>query len=133
MIYLYLTKRDKKDVKLVTMFQGSCPTRMRVADVGALDLPPAWERELARIAEADRMHYELWMEEADDVLDLQKTLKGRGLVVPTMTAPLTWLSAIPTGLEDGAKTRLGNYAPAINPIAVKKMHIAHVKLLRTTP
>lgn len=136
MIYLYLTKRDKKDMKLVTMFQGEFPASMRVENLTSLDLPPTWHSALKEVVDQERMHYELWIESADDMTELQKRLRGRGYKnLPIITAPLVLLGAIPTGVEDDRGGRLfkGAMAPSLCPIAVKKMHLAHQRLRRVTP
>jgi hypothetical protein len=136
MIYLYLTKRDKKDVKLVTLLQGTCPTPMKLTDLSALDLPAAWTKTLEGIAASERTHYDLWMESASDVLELQRRLRGRGYKqIPIMTSPMVWLSAVPTGakIEENDRFLKGNYAPEISPLALKKMHLAHERLRRVTP
>lgn len=136
MIYLYLTKRDKKDVKLVTLLQGECPTAMRVADLKALALPESWTLALEAIVASHRNHFDLWMESAPDVMELQKRLRARGhRHVPIMTSPMVWLSSVPTGAEIEKNDRFikGNYAPEISPLALKKMHLAHERLRRVTP
>lgn len=135
MIYLYLTKRDKKDVKLVTLLQGMCPVLMKVTNISALDLPVPWTKTLEDIVVKEKMYFDLWMESATDILELQKRLKDRGYKqVPIMTTPMVWLSSIPTGakIEEHDRFIHGNYAPEIDPIAMKKMHIAHEKMRRST-
>lgn len=133
MIYLYLTKRDKKDVKLVTLLQGQCPTPMKITDLSALDLPIAWTKALENIVAKDKMHFELWMESASDVLELQRRLKDRGYKqIPIMTSPIVWLSSIRTGdkIEESDRFVRGNYAPEVNPIAIKKMYLAYERSRR---
>jgi hypothetical protein len=109
---------------------------MRVTDLTALDLPASWTTTLEGIVARERMHFDLWMESAPDVMELQNRLKARGHKhVPLMTSPMVWLSSVPTGAQIEWEDRFvrGNYAPDISPLAIKKMHLAHEKLRRTTP
>ncbi len=136
MLYLYLAKRDKKDVKLVTLLKGNCPKPIKLVDLSALDLPAAWTKALSEIIARDRMHFDLWMESALDVFELQRRLKNRGFKqIPIMINPIVWLSSIPTGVEVEENNRLiqGNCAPEISSLALKKMQLAHERLRRTTP
>jgi hypothetical protein len=109
---------------------------MKVTDLSLLDLPDAWNKTLEGIVSQDRMHYDLWIDSANDVIDLQNKLRLRGYKqLPIMTSPLVWLSSIPMGVENKNSNRLftQNNVPPVSPLAIKKMHLAHEKLFRSTP
>lgn len=76
-IFIYLAKRDKSGMKIITTTAGKClPTRL--TDIQSLQLAPDAEVELARIAYENRMQWEVWMESAKSFDDLIESLIKRG-------------------------------------------------------
>ena len=121
MIFLYLARRDKKGMKLVATFEGTSPT-MRLENLTPLNLPNVWKIELEQLIRKDRLHYELWIESAANVQDLQKKMQARGYKhLPIITGPMIWLSRIPTGVIQEGEVINGQYPPRLNPLTLKKL------------
>lgn len=76
-LYIYLGKRDKMGIKMVSLVQGPKMTA-RITDVKQLNLDPKWEQRLSRIMYDNRMDYELFVEHADDYHELRDKLKQKG-------------------------------------------------------
>src|SRR3972149_678995 len=76
-LYLYLGKRDKTGIKMVSLVQGPKITA-RISDVKQLNLDTKWEQRLSRIMYDNRMDYELFVEHADDYQELREKLKAKG-------------------------------------------------------
>jgi len=125
MIYLYLASRDKRDVVVVTVFQGKS-TVLKVGDLQSLGLPHPWLSALENATQPYRRCYDLWMESAEDVVALRETLKRRGFTrLPVFPGPLLWLSTVPSGLERAGMHRGGQVAPALDPLILRKLQLAN--------
>lgn len=93
-LYLFLANRNKQDVKLITILQGSEPVGSKVDDIFQLKLPQVWERRIAAIVHENRMHYNLMVESAITWDALRETLKERGYKnVPSGISPLLQMKA----------------------------------------
>ncbi len=77
-IYLYLARRDKKGVKILTVLNGKPCSPGRLIDVKKLGLPAILEQQISQRIYQDRMLWEPWIESADKFLELRKSLKNRG-------------------------------------------------------
>jgi|GEM_PF-4247403 len=77
-LYLYLARRDKKGVEILTILHGPAVPPTRVADVERLGLPRNLTEQLKQSIHDDRMYWEPWIEAADSYADLVATLKNRG-------------------------------------------------------
>ncbi len=129
MIYLYLAGRNKKGMKLVTLFQGQCPLT-RLTNVAVLDLPRPWHQAIEDVIRKEQMRMEAWIESAESPQELQRQMKSRGYKdLPILTVPMFWCSSIPTGNEapNGGEFRRGNYPAPLDEMVLKKLHIAHVR------
>jgi hypothetical protein len=88
-MYLYLGRRDKKGLKLVTVLSGPVTPMTRLPDVGVLNLPLDMAREITDLIHQDRMMYEPWVETAGSYQELKKRLEERGYSdLPIHTSPL---------------------------------------------
>ena len=77
-LYLFLASRSKKGIKLITTLKGDSVVSSKVNDISELQLPQVWQREIAKIANDNKMHYELRLESATDYNELRQRLKNRG-------------------------------------------------------
>ncbi|MCK9459699.1 MAG: hypothetical protein M0R80_08675 [Proteobacteria bacterium] len=77
-IYLYLGKRDKKGIKVLTVFPGKELSRAKVDNIKSLHLPPDIELALQKTIQEHRFLWEIWIEEAADFNDLKTKLEKRG-------------------------------------------------------
>jgi len=94
-IYLYLARRDHKEVKVILTLQGLETTATRLTDVALLRLDPELMPELRNIIYEHRMEWEPWVESAENYADLKKKLEGRGYTnVPLKSKPLHSASSL---------------------------------------
>jgi hypothetical protein len=77
-LFLYLARRDKKGIKLITMINGDKSVNMRLTSLQDLDLPKAWQNQIEKIIYENRMLYEPWIESAESFQDLKDRLRYRG-------------------------------------------------------
>ncbi len=91
--YIYLAKRDKKGMKLVTVMPTEktiLPTQFNPA---LLELPQVWRAELEKLIHSNRMSYEAWIETTGSYEELRQNLKGRGYsalpITPSMMMSLS--------------------------------------------
>lgn len=83
-IYIYLTKRDKTTIKVLTVVKGNkCPP-MKIKDVNDLKLPEELTDTLKQSIEENKMLWEPWIESANDFQELRNNLKKRGIKKPPM-------------------------------------------------
>lgn len=76
-LYLYLGKRDKAGIKVVSVLQGP-KISAKVNNVKELKLDGKWEQKLSRIVYDNRMDYDLYIESATDFKELREKLKKIG-------------------------------------------------------
>ncbi len=81
-LYLYLTRRDKKEVKILTTFQGHAVPPTRVRDIRRLGLPREMANRLKQAIHDDRLLWEPWIESAESFDRLKASLKNRGYKAP---------------------------------------------------
>lgn len=77
-MYLYLGRRDKKGVQVVTVLDGPKLPPTRLIDLGALKLPSGMSEAVAQIIHDNRMFYEPWIESASSYQELRVALTKRG-------------------------------------------------------
>lgn len=79
MIYLYLARRDRQNVRILSTFSGdSSFPHTRVENLKKLNLPKNVESSLSQIIKKDRMLWEPWIEGASKYQSLKKSLEKRG-------------------------------------------------------
>ncbi len=76
-LWLYLGRRDKKGIQIITIFTGHYQPPTRLTDLKGLNLLPAWQSEIESIIFNNRMLYETWIESQDTFADLITSLKAR--------------------------------------------------------
>lgn len=86
-LYLYLARRDKKGIKILTINKGQClPTRL--TDLTVLGLPHNSLTELHNIVYENRMEWELWAESSPSYHDFRERLAKRGYTnIPNADTP----------------------------------------------
>lgn len=88
-VYLYLAKRDKKGIKIVSVFQGYRTNFQKIKDAGKLGLPKNIEDRIKQVEYNERMDWELCIESADDFKGLLRILGNRGYKnLPTSPNPI---------------------------------------------
>ena len=88
-LYLYLAKRDKKGIKIVSVFQGNRTNFQKINDIGKLGLPKNMEDRINQVKYDERMNWELCIESAKDFKDLLHILVNRGYKnLPTSPNPI---------------------------------------------
>ena len=78
-IFIYLARRDKKGIKILTSFNHSNsypPTKIN--DLKQLNLPENIYKSLYKEFSENKMLYELWMQSSDSFESLKKSLTKRG-------------------------------------------------------
>lgn len=100
--YLYLARRDKKGIKILTAFPNGKddfpPTRL--TDINKLGLPEAIATQLQQEIHKERMMWEPFLECADGYGELVQSLRRRGYgMIPMHFAP----SNPVVGRRDGNK------------------------------
>lgn len=106
-LYLYLARRDRKGIMLLSTFPAPKDVRpTRVADINSLNLPPKLTKEITETVHENRMLYEPWIESANSFGDLKNSLKKRGYRnLPLNQSPMHMPGLTPTGEEPtGANT-----------------------------
>ena len=81
-IYLYMTRRDKKGMKVLATFRGQAIQPTRVSSVQALGLSKDLSSKISLAIHEDRLLWEPWIEAADSFNDLRNSLKKRGYKTP---------------------------------------------------
>lgn len=76
--YLYLARRDKSNIKILTILQGSEHPATRVPDIKQLNLATEIEQKIIIQIKENKMLWELWLESAKDYVDLKSKLARRG-------------------------------------------------------
>ena len=76
--YLYLAKRDKKGIKVLTTFPGKEFPATKINDLSTLNLPEHLEKPIEKEIYDNRMLWEPWFEGAESYNDLVDSLKKRG-------------------------------------------------------
>jgi len=116
MIYLYLLRRDKTDMKVITALNGGNCKAQRL-DLERLDLPHPIHNSIKQIIYDNRMLWESWIEGANSTNDLIASLKARGLHFYIRKIE----SLLP--LADLELTNNVEWQRQIDPICLKKMNL----------
>ena len=91
-LYLYLARRDKKGLKVISIFphpEGTDFLPTRVQDIKNLNLPSTIEPNIAKAVNDNRMMWEPWIQSASSYADLRTSLKARGYRnLPTHSMPM---------------------------------------------
>jgi len=90
-VYLYLARRDRSAVKLLTVFRPMEKkiSPSRVSDIADLKLPTDLERSLSKTIYDERMYWEPWIQSAANYNVLRDSLRKRRFKnVPLVPDPL---------------------------------------------
>ena len=88
-IYLYLGRRDKTEVKLLSIFNGQTLPPTRIANIKDLNLPKSLETKISATIHQNRLMWEVWIEGAENTAQLRNNLLKRGYKdVPLTGRPL---------------------------------------------
>ena len=77
-IYIYLAKRDKTGIRLISKFIGSSQLPVRIEDINYLNLSQNLSLQIQQLSYDNRMNWELWIESIDSFNDFRNSLKSRG-------------------------------------------------------
>jgi len=87
-LYIYLLKRDKKGVRIISHIKGSYLAPTKITDVSEFNLPGILAENLKNIISEAKLMWEPWAETTDTFINLRKSLKERGyLNVPVSNEP----------------------------------------------
>lgn len=78
MVWIYLGKRDKDGIKLVSQFKGKKILSTRIKNLSEINMPADYYDVIQSVIYENRFLYEPWIESADDFASLRQTLKLRG-------------------------------------------------------
>lgn len=125
MIYLYLARRDKRKVDIVTLFDGVCPLTL-LPDIKPLQLPWQWEMEINYILQITP-NSEIWIESAPTHEIFMDQLTARGYSnVPHSSDPQIWLSHVETDTPDkAALVRKGRKPVSLAADVVARLYHRH--------
>jgi len=119
-LFIYLARRDKKGVKVITTLMGECRP-LRLNNIDLLRLPREWKLFITSIIHKNRMYWEPWIESASSFKQLKQKLRSRGYRnLPMSGEPIRLLSSIPTKMID-PKDHPGLYNPHIDPRVLKNL------------
>lgn len=77
-VWLYLARRDKAGIKLVSQFNGIKIIATRISNLNDINLPLDYRDAISSIIYQNRFLYEPWIESSEDFSVLRKNLKLRG-------------------------------------------------------
>ncbi len=77
-LWLYLARRDKSNVDVLTVLQGREQLPVRLNDLSVLNLPQNWMAEMQKLIKERKMEWELWIESSPTWDELRTKLKKRG-------------------------------------------------------
>ena len=102
-LYLYLGRRDRKGLKLLSTFSSSQkinPTR--VSNIDSLNLPSDLTNQIKQSVEDNKMMYEAWIETSSSFQELKNSLKARGYKnLPLSQSPIHMMAPKQIGEEKG--------------------------------
>lgn len=88
-IWIYLARRDKSAVELLTSVLGEKQTPNRLTDLAPLLLPQSVRNQIEKKVTENKLLWELWIESADNFDDLRTALRNRGYKqIPTSGTPI---------------------------------------------
>ena len=110
-IFLYLARRDKSAVKILSIFQGNSTPATRISNIKDLNLPKVLETKIGTTVYQNRFLWEVWIESAENSAQLRKNLITRGYNdLPIAGRPLFAIRA-----EDD----IGDITPDLKKIPIK--------------
>lgn len=77
-VWIYLGRRDKTGIKLVSQFNGKKILATRILNLNEINMPADYYDTIQSIIYDNRFLYEPWIESADDFKTLRENLKLRG-------------------------------------------------------
>src|SRR5574343_2116453 len=93
-LYLYLAKRSRQEIKLITVLQGENVVSSKITDLSKLSWPPLWEHKINKIIYDNRLLYEPWIESATSFEELRSRLFEKGFKdITSNPSPLLDLDA----------------------------------------
>lgn len=121
-LYIYLTGRSKKGIKMVAIMRGSCPAR-RLDNAKQLGIPHVWEQAINDVIYEHRMHYEPWVESAASPQALLDAIKKRGYSeLNASLTPIVNLAALMVkDMPNVLHHHPGSVPPEANHLALKKL------------
>lgn len=78
MIYFYLARRDKTEVKVIALFNGPEVASLRVNDITKYNLPDELTKLIETEIQENKMLWEPWIESSDNYEGLKNKLRKRG-------------------------------------------------------
>lgn len=89
MVYIYLARRNKSDVRIIgTIQSGQHIQASRLTEWSNLGLSMSDRSELKTILEGYIMDWEPWIESAENYKDLKEKLHKRGINAPPSNTPI---------------------------------------------
>jgi len=87
--YVYLARRDKKGIKILTTFLSQSHIPERIRDITTIPLDAAVSQKIAQSIYDERLNWEPWIESASTYEEFKNRLKKRGyLGIPLSSQPL---------------------------------------------
>lgn len=77
-VWIYLGRRDKTGIKLVSQFNGKKILATRIKNLADINMPIDYHDAIQSIIYDNRFLYEPWIESAEDFTTLRNNLKLRG-------------------------------------------------------
>ena len=88
-VYLFLARRDKKGLKVLSILNGPEYRATRINDLSILKLPIALHDKINNEVYQNRMLWELWAESAENFGELKEKLQTRGYTsLPLCCSPM---------------------------------------------
>ena len=87
-IYLYLARRDKRSIRLLSVLKEGVMPPTRIADPRTLGASEDLTVQLMDVFHANRMDWEPWAESAANYMELREQLNERGYQSPGYMKPL---------------------------------------------
>lgn len=105
MVWIYLGRRDKTGIKLVSQFNGKKILATRIANLSEINMPTDYYDAIQSLIYENRLLYEPWIESADDFTMLRQNLKLRGYTnIPVANIKLYGSMSSLTAPEIGTST-----------------------------
>lgn len=106
-LYLYLTKRDKKGIRILSKFLAAEHIPERVTDMSQLPISISVLKSLEQIIYDSRMLWEPWIESAATYDQLKTKLKKRGYTnIPMSAQPELFAPTQTINKESNKKTMI---------------------------
>lgn len=77
-LWMYLARRDKKGVKIISKFYSRDIDPIQVNDLKVFNLPSSWYGKIKSYIEENYIYWEPWIQTAETYEDLKDSLKMRG-------------------------------------------------------